>query len=587
MGVVKKNKKRMSMMTTTTAASRRQSVASSASNMRRKSVVGGPGVKNDPRPLTDKGFVRQSIENLIRFLAERGYDQAVSPKILHRPTGKDFENVTLFLFSRLDRNHKFAGKFPDEVTAMFKALKYPFNISKTSLAAVGSPHTWPALLASLAWLVELLDYDQITGLNNPNDFQENGDEDMDKAFFVYLRKAYESFLCGDDNRYEILDQELVQTFRQRDKLIEDDIKQIERKRESLERQYEEESSSTSMIPELEQRKRDFQGDKLKWDKLIRQFEENREILTQKAKERELERRSKEEDLQQAQRVKDEIQRVLDQQEVNPADAERMNHERRALDSAQNSLMEERDGIQKSIWATEMSISKQQEQVERLVEEYNRIATAMRLKGADITVKLDAKLHAIVRDDGSGSLDVSKIKTALQDLNEMSLKKTHQIRTENLELQVQADENEEEKSAIQEIISNLEQNLSNAETQHDKEKRELEAELARKSSDTELIEEEIHMLRNESELLQGPLREEKEMLETLCKEAELEAAKHEDILAQMETKLETALDAYVSYKESVEGLLKSLRTTLSEKLEQAQITCETSTSTMADAASWTE
>ena len=34
--------------------------------------------------------------------------------------------------------------------------RYPFSISKTALVAVGSPHTWPSLLASLIWLVDLL-----------------------------------------------------------------------------------------------------------------------------------------------------------------------------------------------------------------------------------------------------------------------------------------------------------------------------------------------------------------------------------------------------------------------------------------------
>jgi SMC interacting uncharacterized protein involved in chromosome segregation len=44
------------------------------------------------------------------------------------------------------------------VPAFFKKLKYPFQISKTALVAVGSPHTWPTLLGALVWLAELLAY---------------------------------------------------------------------------------------------------------------------------------------------------------------------------------------------------------------------------------------------------------------------------------------------------------------------------------------------------------------------------------------------------------------------------------------------
>lgn len=50
------------------------------------------------------------------------------------------------------------GKIEDDVPAFFKRLRYPFQISKSSLFAVGSPHTWPTLLASLVWITELLSY---------------------------------------------------------------------------------------------------------------------------------------------------------------------------------------------------------------------------------------------------------------------------------------------------------------------------------------------------------------------------------------------------------------------------------------------
>ena len=34
----------------------------------------------------------------------------------------------------------------------------PLQISKSALFAVGSPHSWPAVLAALTWLVELHNY---------------------------------------------------------------------------------------------------------------------------------------------------------------------------------------------------------------------------------------------------------------------------------------------------------------------------------------------------------------------------------------------------------------------------------------------
>ena len=55
---------------------------------------------------------------------------------------------------------KSMGKIEDDVPALYKRLRYPFGISKSALFAVGSPHTWPGLLAALTWLVELLNYEE-------------------------------------------------------------------------------------------------------------------------------------------------------------------------------------------------------------------------------------------------------------------------------------------------------------------------------------------------------------------------------------------------------------------------------------------
>ena len=53
------------------------------------------------------------------------------------------------------------GKKPEEeVPKILRVLGYPFAISKSSMFAIGSPHTWPHLLAALTWLVELIKVSQ-------------------------------------------------------------------------------------------------------------------------------------------------------------------------------------------------------------------------------------------------------------------------------------------------------------------------------------------------------------------------------------------------------------------------------------------
>ena len=139
----------------------RPSLAPGALLDRRSSAFGkGAGLKSDPRPLGDKNFLNGCIRTVITYLSTHGYPFAVSPKVLTSPTGKDFTQIVQFLFQRFDPTMKAFGKVEDEVPLFFKRLNYPFQISKSALFAVGSPHSWPSVLAALTWLVELLNYEE-------------------------------------------------------------------------------------------------------------------------------------------------------------------------------------------------------------------------------------------------------------------------------------------------------------------------------------------------------------------------------------------------------------------------------------------
>ena len=61
-----------------------------------------------------------------------------------------------FIYCQIDPAFKMGVKMEEEVPRVLKMLGYPFNISKSSMHAAGTPHTWPYLLAALVWMVELV-----------------------------------------------------------------------------------------------------------------------------------------------------------------------------------------------------------------------------------------------------------------------------------------------------------------------------------------------------------------------------------------------------------------------------------------------
>ena len=117
---------------------------------------GGGRKQQDPRPISDKEYMKTSIHSVINYLTEHHYDRPIAPRVLSSPTTKDFVHIVSFLLKAIDPNFKFVGKFEEEVPVIFKSLGYKITINKGPLQSVGAAHSWPQLLAALSWLVELL-----------------------------------------------------------------------------------------------------------------------------------------------------------------------------------------------------------------------------------------------------------------------------------------------------------------------------------------------------------------------------------------------------------------------------------------------
>jgi kinetochore protein NDC80 len=200
---------------------------------RRQSVVPPSApAKTDPRPITDRAFQQECIKQLLDFLMTKGYEHPISHRSLARPSGKDFTNIVTFMLRLVDPNFQDGSmKIEDEVAMNFKALGYPFPVSKTALVAAGSPHTWPSLLAALAWLMERIQSIENTVVDandDPGHFDslEELENKTDKAFFKYLSKAYTAFLRGDEQLTEQLENALADRFERDDTIIEQEIEQM-------------------------------------------------------------------------------------------------------------------------------------------------------------------------------------------------------------------------------------------------------------------------------------------------------------------------------------------------------------------------
>ncbi|KAH8080427.1 phage-related minor tail protein [Aureococcus anophagefferens] len=202
--------------------------------------VHGQGPPEDERaaPVTDKAHVKAPIAAR-RVPAGAGYGGASTAAALGRPTGRDFEDMSCFLFTQLDARwaRDASRKFDDDFVDMFKRLHYPFGISRTALAAVGTAHTWPPLLAALLWLADLISFDEGSrdrpvaaahasrrlALSEADEVVAGDDHvasrlaalGADRVFYEYIGDAYGLFLSGDDAACDELQAKLEAAFQSR------------------------------------------------------------------------------------------------------------------------------------------------------------------------------------------------------------------------------------------------------------------------------------------------------------------------------------------------------------------------------------
>ncbi|RQM11462.1 hypothetical protein B5M09_005164 [Aphanomyces astaci] len=253
---------------------------------RRSSTIGGRGSRmTDPRPIADRNFMAMSIRHLIEFLTDRHYDHPISHQLLYKPMKKDFVNIMHFLFRELDPNYEVSAKIEEDVANCFRTLKYPFPISKLALSSVGSPHSWPPLLAAISWMIELLSYDAIVqdeALNNPD---HNNGHDDDSDMFAYLTVAYKTYLSGSDDEYELMTRRMEESMEQVYQTQQSAMAELQRRidtqelsSDDLERMTSERGRLQEMLLNVEKRYKHIQASHWQKETEISQFMDRIEDL---------------------------------------------------------------------------------------------------------------------------------------------------------------------------------------------------------------------------------------------------------------------------------------------------------------------
>jgi kinetochore protein NDC80 len=447
----------------------------------RGSSITTSGRGADPRNIGDKQFMNTSIRILIDYLTQHEFNHAISPKILTRPAVKDFHNIVMFLFVQIDPNYKSTGKFEDEVVTMFKYLGYPYQISKSNLAAVGSPHAWPSLLASIMWLIELLSYDENVLAGELAEEEEDPDSlegdasQSGKAFQSYLGTAYGLFMTGEDDRFAECEEGFIGAYESMNTLIKDQTAELDVRSKCLSDEIISVEKRREYLPELQAKEKDYVKDLGKFQQLVEQLENHKEQLDTKVALKEQELQKLLSSIKSVNHEIDALRERVDSQELSPEDVKRMIAERDQLQQAQGQASENRQVLQRRVWESEMALRDRVQALEDSSRAYNGVAedlklvpsTARNARGRNLALEVDVRAR---KRDGLLKTDVRKdILPALHEMRADYMERTMSLRNECIAEKDAVEDSNIASNELQESRQMFESKLRRAEDAYKRER----------------------------------------------------------------------------------------------------------------------
>jgi kinetochore protein NDC80 len=462
------------------------------------STARGPDPRFGENKDNMKQFLSNSIRDLIGYLSDHNYDHQINPKILSKPTNKDFYNIVGFLFKQLDPNYVPTGKIEDEIVNMFKYLGYPYPISKTNIVAVGSPHAWPSMLAAVMWLIELLTYSEnmsqvdnqlfptdINGdvtLGNGMSPHDVGDEitNSEKAFHKYITKAYGYFITGNDAQHMSLHEQFVSSFENRNLIIRDKLESLDKKNLAINNEIEDLKQKTSLLPSVDQNRKELQKELYQLTTLLDEKKKVNVKLTSQLEDRQEELNKTRELIHSMNTEINRLQDIISRQEISPEDIQNMINEKIRLENELKLISEHRSNLTRKIWELEISLRDKVQLLEDTVRTYHSIAEDLKMipqsarnsRNENLMIEID--IRAKRREGLLKTMVKQAILPILLDVKRELQEMTLELRDEFMKEQEAKEELESSQNELRTIMENFDSKLKRIEAIYKREKENLDS-----------------------------------------------------------------------------------------------------------------
>lgn len=406
----------------------------------RGSAIGAKGCK-DTRPLTDKSYQQSQVRKVLDFLRKNNYaNNALTSK--HFPlSSKEFVSVFNFLYSFLQPDNLTAipyQRFEESILPLLKSLGYPGNLSKSNFLTLGSMHSWPTVLGSLAFLCDMaiIYIEKLSPNIIPIGFVNKDEqgfaldtESEEKITFFHFIDCFQEFNDGADEFPEQL-KNLEDNLMENLGVNIDNMQYMQQKEIGLRNQLTQIESTPSQKIGLMEQYQNLEGDK---EKLLSYNMSMETHLKKIANEKELQLRIEEDLTHKLQILEGEIQELREickSGSVPSLEAERssvmVGDYRRQVEQAKNNAEE----VDKEIFQQEIKVSRAREALEGIAKQFNGLSVEEGI-GGEQPILLSVPVFR------GGELVEEEANARLRpDLTE--LLKSRRATTRNTEREVQAE-----------------------------------------------------------------------------------------------------------------------------------------------------
>jgi len=533
------------------------------------SIAYGAHSRVDPRPVSDKAFVTESVKTVHHYLVDKGYPHSVTQKTVFRPSTRDFNNIMTFLMRRiLPAFNNGSMKFEDEVATSFKFLGYGFPISKTGMASVGVPHTWPPILSAITWLVGLLEYEEKAQASKEQDSEPEAIDDsapLEKVFFEYLGHAYFAYMTQDREELDSLKTGLRSVFDEKIECISSIAEGNADINMALEDEVKEIESKSNTLPEACEKLENLRTKLSQYREVVQNLMAHKEDIQSKVTKKESQLFENEKALKEVQTIVNNFREKVSSQPLSTEDVRRMGLEQVRLKEGLARIKETKKVNNDELVNYETELSERFEKLEEIEQLYNSIAAELQFipisaknsGGKKMMIEIDRKHASESNTKLLGGVNLDDLQCYLYDFK---CKVALQISTNNELLAKLLDEEEASENNFAEITDHLailEEKGKRSEETFLREKEDLDAVLTARNKETINI-------NNRIASLQDPLSLESALSKAQTRNLQLEALRREEheenlaLKAATQNEIMNALSICAEGKAYIEKQLNDLK-----------------------------